>query len=148
MSVCEILPNLWLGNENIAKSNLFFKRNNINIVVNCSKDIPFYSNYTQNIRIPVDDNLEDIEIDKLYNYLDKAANLMETCLSNNEGILVHCYAGKQRSATVIASYLMKYGNLKTNDAILSIKSKRLVAFTPKVNFKTALIKYEKYLSIE
>ena len=44
----------------------------------------------------------------------------------NNGILVHCYAGKQRSACVIVGYLMKYGNLSMKNAILAVKSKRLV----------------------
>jgi len=146
MAVCEILPNLWLGNINIARNSIFFTKNNIKIVFNCSKDINFFSNYTENIRIPIDDNLKKTEIKKMYDYLDKAADLINTKLSNNEGVLVHCYAGKQRSATIIAAFLMKYGKLKSLDAIQSIKSKRLIAFTPLINFKQALFKYEKFLS--
>ena len=146
MSVCEIIPNLWLGNINIARNSKFFESNKIKLVLNCSKDISFYSNYTKNVRIAVDDNLKSEEIDKMYKYLDKGSDLINMTINRNEGVLVHCFAGKQRSATLIAAFLMKYANLKMKDAILSIKSKRLVAFTPCINFRSALQRYEEYLS--
>jgi len=145
MSACEIVANLWLGNIKASKSSLFFDENNIDVVINCSKDIPFYSNYTENIRIAVDDSLEEEEIEKLYTYMDKATILINTKLLEQKSVLVHCYAGKQRSAAIVAAYLMKYGNLSLNDSLQSIKSKRLIAFTPGINFKNALNKFEKYL---
>ena len=57
MSVCEILSNLWLGNIVSAKNSRFFIENNINVVVNCSKDLSFYHNNTKNYRISIHDNL-------------------------------------------------------------------------------------------
>jgi len=143
MSVCEILPNLWLGDINSSKNKCFFDDNNIDIVMNCTKDIPFYSNYTKNIRISIDDNLENSEIDKLYLYLDKAVDLLNMELLNNKNILIHCYAGKQRSASIICSYLIKYANMSLLESIEAIKSKRLIIFTPCINFRNSLIKYEK-----
>jgi protein-tyrosine phosphatase len=142
MSVCEILSNLWLGNIVSAKNSRFFIENNINVVVNCSKDIPFYHNNTKNYRISIHDNLEEEEINKFYDYLNKIIPLIHDHLLNNDKILVHCYAGKQRSASIICCYLMKYGNMTLKQSIESIKSKRLIAFTPYINFKDALIKYE------
>ena len=142
MTACEIISNLWLGDIRSARSQLFFDENNIKVVLNCSKDIPFYSNYTENIRISVHDNLEKEEIDRLYKYFPKAVELINNKLLESKGILVHCYAGKQRSATVIAAYLMKYGNLSRKDAIQTIQSKRLISFTPLVNFDKALKLYE------
>ena len=145
MAVCEILPNLWLGDIRSARNKAFFEDNNINIVINCSKDIPFYSNYTKNFRISIDDNLEKSEIDRFYLYIDKAVNLINNEILNSKNILVHCYAGKQRSAALVSAYLMKYGNISLKEAIDSVKSKRLIAFTPGVNFENALVKYENYL---
>jgi len=145
MSVCEILPNLWLGNIRCAKNKVFFDTNTIDIVINCSKDIPFYSNYTKNIRISINDDLTSKEINRFYFYLSKACDLINENLLNNKNILVHCYAGKQRSAGIIAAYLMKYADMNYNNAIQSIKSKRLIAFSPSVNFEIALKKFEKAL---
>ena len=148
MSVAEIIPNLWLGNIKIAKNKQFFDDNNISIVINCSRDIPFYSNYTNNIRISVNDNLKHNEIVRLYKYMDKSSNLIHKELLDNKSILVHCYAGVQRSASIIAAYLIKYGEMSLKTAILSIKSKRHNAFTPSVNFLEALIQFEKDIKLK
>lgn len=145
MSCCEILPNLWLGNLKTAQSGNFIEKYDIDCILNCSSDIPFYTNETLNIRISVNDNFKQDEIDKMYNYLDKSSNIIEKYLKDNKKILVHCYAGKQRSACVIAAYLIKYAGMTLNESINSIRSKRLIAFTPKVNFLEALKKYENSL---
>jgi len=141
MSCCEIIPNLWLGNIKSAQNNNFFEKYNIQIVINCSKDIPFFSNYTTNIRISINDNLEDSEIDKMYTYLNNSSNLINKNLLLNNGVLVHCFAGKQRSACIIAAYLIKYCNMSLKDSIQAIKSKRLICFTPQINFLKSLKKY-------
>lgn len=143
MSVSEIIPNLWLGNIIISKNKAFYDEHDIKIVINCSKDIPFYCNYTKNIRIPVDDNLKKEEIDRLYKYLDVTSDYINKQLLKNIPILVHCYAGKQRSASIISAYLMKYASMSLKDSILSIQSKRKQAFEPGINFKQALLKFEK-----
>ena len=102
----EILTNLWLGNI-IDSRNIDFL-NNIDIVINCSKNIPFSNKQNQQIRIKVDDNLEKNEIVNMYKYLDAITEYIHKSLVNSKRIFVHCYAGKQRSATVICAYLMKY----------------------------------------
>ena len=142
MSVCEIIPNLWLGNILIAKSNKFFIENNITVVVNCSKDIPFYHNHTTNYRIAVDDNLKKEEIDKFYEYLPKIIPIVHNHLLKNDRVLVHCYAGKQRSASIVCCYLLTYGDMDFKKSIESIKTKRLVSFTPEINFLKAMQKYK------
>lgn len=145
MSVCEILPNLWLGSIIIAKNNEFFQDHDIDIVINCSTDIPFYSNYTKNIRVKVNDNEEESEINKMTQYLNVMSDFICKNLQLHKKILVHCYAGKQRSATIIAAYLMKYASMKLDDAIASIKSKRPNAFSPKANFQQSLDEYAELL---
>lgn len=142
MSVAEILPNLWLGNIICSRNSKFILDNSINVVVNCSKDIPFSSKNTKNYRIAVDDNLKETEINIFFEYLDKIIPIIHEHLLNNDVILVHCYAGKQRSASIISAYLMKYSNMSLKQSIEVIKTKRLVAFTPEINFRNALVNYE------
>ena len=142
MSACEILPNLWLGNILASRSSKFIMGNNVSVIVNCSKDIPFCTNHTKNYRIAVDDNLKKKEVDIFYTYLDKIIPIIHTHLLNNDVILVHCYAGKQRSAAIIASYLIRYSKMSLKQSVESIKSKRFIAFTPEINFLDALISYE------
>lgn len=137
----EILSGLWLGNIVDAKNKEFI--NSLDMVINCSKDIPFLSKNTKNIRIPVDDNLEEKEIKNLFKFLPKVTSYIHSALNNNKNILVHCYAGKQRSASVIVAYLIRYLNISLEKAILLVKSKRIIIFTPCINFKRALLKFEK-----
>ena len=60
----------------------------------------------------------------------------------NKKIFVHCYAGKQRSATIVCAYIMKYLNLSYKCSIELMKSKRIVVFTPLPNFDDALRLFE------
>tara|TARA_B110000967_G_C18541645_1_gene390925 strand:- start:63 stop:506 length:444 start_codon:yes stop_codon:yes gene_type:complete len=140
-SANEILSGLWLGNIIDSQTEEFI--NNMDIVINCSKDIPFYTKTTKNIRIPIHDNLEQSEIRNLLKFLPKITTFIHTSLLNNKNILIHCHAGKQRSASVIVAYLMKYLKITLEKAIILVKSKRNIIFTPCINFKAALINFEK-----
>jgi protein-tyrosine phosphatase len=57
---------------------------------------------------------------------------------NKKPVLVHCFAGMQRSCAVVACYLIKYYNITPLDAINFIKKKRNVAFFGGVNFMRTL----------
>jgi atypical dual specificity phosphatase len=136
----QIIPNLWLGNIIDSRNSEFLKQ--IDVVINCSTNIPFYSKDTQNIRIRVEDNLEKEEIENMFKYLDNTADFLHKTLLENKAIFVHCYAGKQRSATVICAYLMKYLKLSYKDTTELMQTKRLVIFTPLPNFDVALKQFE------
>jgi len=137
----EIIPRLWIGNMNDALNYGLLKNLNVKTVVNCTKDIQFINNDLTNIRVPVDDNLEPQEIENMYKLMNRAVDLIHLSLMSGETVLVHCHAGRQRSAAIIAAYLMKYGGISPVDAIRFIRSKRNIAFFPQVNFKNAIIKY-------
>mgnify|MGYP006100210021 FL=1 len=137
---CEIIPNLWLGNVLDSRNKLFME--NIDVVINCSKNIPFCSKTAKNVRIKVDDDLKKEEIVNMYKYLDNATQLIHNYLLNNKTVFVHCYAGKQRSATVVCGYIMRYMSLSYKETTELVKTKRLIIFTPLPNFDEALKHYE------
>jgi dual specificity MAP kinase phosphatase len=62
-------------------------------------------------------------------------------LKNDGRVVVHCRAGQQRSAAVMAAYLMRKGIL-LDDAIKYIKTKKKDAFLHSVNFMPALKIFE------
>ena len=136
----QILNGLWLGNI-IDSKNLEFLEE-IDIIINASTDIPFVSKKTKNIRVSVKDNLEKEQIIKLYTYLDNITEFIYNSLMDNKKIFVHCYAGKQRSATIVCAYIMKYLNLSYKSSTELMKSKRVVVFTPLPNFDDALRLFE------
>ena len=140
MSACEILTNLWLGNIRDSRNIEFI--NSIDVVVNCSKKIPFLNKNKKCIRIPVDDNLEKIEIENMYKYFPKITEIIHNYLQNNKIVFVHCYAGKQRSASIVIAYIMRYLHINYKNSLKLLESKRSIVFTPLVNFENALVLYE------
>lgn len=149
MSVTEIIPGLWLGDDKSFCNKKFIERAGIRFIINCSKDLDENGFGIETIRINVDDrpsvsHMEDNEI--MSEALDSTVEYIHKCLMTNKGVLVHCRAGKQRSACVVAAYLMKYGEVDIDKAVYYIRTKRLVAFQPSVNFLPALKKYMSIVS--
>ena len=147
MKVKEIIPGLWLGDKDISMNKQFFKDNDINIVINCSKDLPFINLDVEKVRLKIHDNLENEEIINMYNNLNYITKYINDNLLLCRNILVHCYAGKQRSATIIISYLLKYGKMNLEKSIDLLKSKKNDVFIPKNNFIYSLKLYNKHISI-
>jgi protein-tyrosine phosphatase len=132
-----IVPGLWLGNAKAAMDEEFLKKHKITCVFNCTKDQPFHSHTRKRYRIPVDDNLQPQEIRNLelwsYEIVYKLAREHK-----NESVLVHCYAGMQRSAAVIAMYLIARYSMKKDNAVTFIRKQRPIAFWPFVNFEKSI----------
>ena len=143
MSATEILPNLWIGNCIVAKNKYFFESNQIQISINCTKDSVDNSVSKKTLKLSVSDSLLKEDIIKMYHLLDKTCDYIHNSLMSNHGVMVFCYAGKQRSATIIVAYLIKYGKMSLVEAIQLCRTKRPSIFTPGINFQEALVKFAK-----
>ena len=73
-----------------------------------------------------------------YLYISYCCNVY---LNNNIGVLVHCYAGVQRSATVVLCYLLKYKNMSLDMAKAIMKEKRSIVFFPYPTFEIFINNY-------
>lgn len=141
--IVEILPNLWLSSYKYALDEKFIKDKKIKVILNCTKNIKFINlPNIKKIRISVNDSLKHEDIVSLYNYLPSTVDLIEKHMNNMEPMIIHCYAGQQRSATVIAAFLIKNTNLTYLESIIFIQSKKKNAFKPGINFSNSLKKYE------
>jgi hypothetical protein len=141
-----IIPGLWLGNIETAQDKHFMSKNNIKLIINCSNDIPNYFNNTiKTIRIPVDDSLKEKDFVIMSKYIPSIIEIIYDNLYRGNNVLVHCFAGMQRSACIVCAFLMYYFHLNTYESITYIKSKRTIAFTPYVNFLKSLIIFENYI---
>ncbi len=69
------------------------------------------------------------------------ASSINVYLNNNIGVLVHCYAGVQRSATVVLCYLLKYKSMSLDMAKTIMKEKRNIVFFPYPTFNTFINNY-------
>jgi hypothetical protein len=130
----EILPRLWLGNAKASMNEDFIIKNNITVVFNCTKNLPFSPMIPIKYRIPVDDNLEEEEIRNMELWSSEIAYKMMTEYVEGKTILVHCMAGRQRSAASVAFMLIAYLKIRALDAMKMIKEKRMIAFYPRANF--------------
>lgn len=136
-----ILKNLWLGNLEAAQDHDFLTKSGIKLVINCTKDLPNYHENDKNIqyiRIPVDDSLLKKDFIVMTDYLFHIIPYLDQVLKNNISVLIHCYAGMQRSACVVAAYLIK-NKVPLYKAIHFIQKKRNIAFTPQINFIDSLL---------
>lgn len=134
----EIIPRLWLGNARASMNEDFIRRNNIVVVFNCTKNLPFSPIIPIKYRIPVDDNLEEEEIRNMELWSGEIAYKMMTEYVEGKTILVHCMAGMQRSAASVAFMLIGYKKMRALDAMKLIKGIRSVAFHPRANFGRAI----------
>ena len=145
-NAAEIIPNLWIGDRNDAHNIRFIREFDIKLIINCTKNISFHKKFThQKVRVNVDDKDTSnaiTENKKMYHCLIDLTKTIHTYLQKNQAILVHCYAGAQRSAAVVAAYLIKYGKIDYRTAVKYIQSKRVKCFNPSINFGPALLRYE------
>jgi len=130
----EIIPRLWLGNAKASMDEEFITRNNITVVFNCTKNLPFSPIIPVKYRIPVDDNLEEAEIRNMELWSTEIAFKIKKEYMEGKPILVHCAAGMQRSAASVAFMLIVHKNMRGLDAMRFIKEKRNIAFYPSANF--------------
>lgn len=147
MSANEIIPNLFLGDIMASKNKEFYDSVNIGMVVNCSKNIPFMEGGTfKKVRVPVDDNLKMEEIQNLGKWSPKIIRQIWEEYSKGTTILVHCHAGMQRSAAVVAMFLMFYQRCTHKEAMKRIRKRRPIAFQPGANFYNAILQFESSLN--
>ena len=134
----EIIPNLWVGDFFASQDENFFKEFNVKFVVNATTHIPFGDFYKRRkvdaIRFPILDSFDPVYQEFMRKHKNTIAEAIRGALQKGEVVLVHCHAGMQRSATLVAVFLMRYHNMSKQKAIKFIKSKRSVCFEPKPTF--------------
>lgn len=130
----EILPGLWLGNAKASMDEHFIHRNNIQVVFNCTKNLPFCHLIPIKYRIPVDDNLEEEEIRNMELWSSEIAFKIMAEYKEGHVILIHCMAGMQQSAASVAMMMIAYLQIHATPAMNMIREKRPIAFYPNANF--------------
>lgn len=81
----------------------------------------------------------------------KVVPIIHKYIQEGHNVLVHCVAGVQRSASIVAMYLMKYYGFNLEDSVKFIRSRRPVSFygylNPSgkinINFYQALLIFSK-----
>jgi protein-tyrosine phosphatase len=132
-----IIDNIYLGNGYNASNYSVVRDYNIKYIVNVTKEIPNYYEYNivsinntscapsnldiKYFNIPILDNDEghiSVNISNVLNFIEEAQS------KNDGNILIHCYMGSSRSASVVLAYLIYKYNFTLNNALKYIKKKR------------------------
>ena len=138
----EILPGLWLGNRAASQDVAWLREKGIETVFNATKDIPFAPGVKHAYRIPVDDNLEPTEIANMRRWAPESVVKILREYKTGRPLLVHCYAGMQRSAALVAMTLIAHKDYDAEKAMKYVRDRRPVAFFPAANFKDAIGGFE------
>ena len=117
----EIIPDVWLGGKQDAREvDEKFK-----LVVNCTPDLPDTQREgVRIVRVPVPDGQGEEQNAAMTEHLPHVIDTIMDTLDRGEGaVLVHCEAGRYRSATVIVALLVKYRGYSLDDSRLLVRSK-------------------------
>lgn len=118
-SVDEIEPRLFLGNVTSAVNLNFLKSNNITHILTIeSFPIPNYVSSNSNATIKYI-QIADMTRENIIQYFPECIEFINSVLEDPEkknGVLVHCFYGVSRSATIVIAYLMKKYKLSYHQA--------------------------------
>lgn len=139
-----IIKGLWIGSEGDSADPTFYTRHQIRLVINATPSIPMRAPADVRVyRIPVDDAPD--ANDTMLRHFPTAVLLIDEVLSHGHNVLVHCRAGMQRSAAVVAAYLMWKRGLTADQALEYVNKRKPETFWPRPTFEPALRAWQRAL---
>jgi len=137
----EIIPNIWLSESKTALNKSFLLEYGIKVVFNCTKDVPFTNLDIKKYRLSVNDKLTELDQQEMFDLLPEMTHLMMIAYKSLTPMLIYCHAGIQRSATLVAAFLIRTTGINYISAIKIIQTKRPMTFQPGINFLETLKKF-------
>ena len=136
---CQIEEGLFLGSIGTANNKEELKNFNVTHILTVANSLPpKYPNESVYKVL----NVADTKFTDLQQHFDECFNYIEQAKRAGGSVLVHCFAGMSRSATIVLSYLMKKHGLRVSQALAHVKSKRPQA-APNAGFILQLQDLEK-----
>lgn len=137
-----LLDHLYLGSIGAAMHKAALKSLGITHILIVAEKLPalFPSDFTYKTL-----NLSDTPEADLLSILPEAIEFISQVEAANGKVLVHCFAGKSRSSSVCAAYLMKTQGMRLAQAVEYMRSKREVV-QPNLGFMLQLQTYEERTS--
>ncbi|KAJ1694093.1 hypothetical protein LUZ63_010791 [Rhynchospora breviuscula] len=140
---CLIDPGLYLGSVGAALNKDKLKALNITHVLTVARSLqPAYPGEFIYKKIDVLDSPET----RLEDYFEECINFIDEAISTGGNVLVHCFAGRSRSVTIVVAYLMKKHRMTREVAFSLVISKRSLA-APNSGFMRQLDNFEKLLGL-
>ena len=133
----EIIDGLYLGDHVASDNKYILARHGITHILTLGTGL--YPKFPQKYTYKWISEL-DSPTANLKQHFTACHRFINNCFATGGRILVHCYAGISRSATVVISYLMKEHKMNLAQATGLVRSKRWF-INPNAGFQKQLQKY-------
>ena len=145
----EIIPNLWLGSIKARFDKEFLDEKGITCVINCATEnkVKKYATEPHHLKhgdiiyynLNLRDRGDERSMKMLYDIYDIVTKSISLLLKDGHVVLVHCYAGKYRSPSVVMAFIMRYGQLPYENVYATMKRryKSVSSF-----YSASLVRYE------
>jgi hypothetical protein len=134
----QILDKLYLGDVNSAKNRHYLKEVGVtHILTLLEAECTFWPEEFTYKTI----HISDIEKANLAQHFDSTHKYISGAIKDGKSVLVHCFAGISRSASVVCAYLMRELSISADEAIKFVQGKREIVF-PNLGFQQQLREYE------
>jgi hypothetical protein len=135
-----VIPGLFIGGITSANDDRLIKSNKITHIVSAQPATIHNDIIYHNVHVDDDERVD------IYSYFYNAVEFIDDALSHGNNVLVHCYAGISRSASIVLAYLMAINKYTLSDALELLISKRRIC-DPNRGFVLQLKCFEWALSL-
>ncbi|KAG9457988.1 hypothetical protein H6P81_002496 [Aristolochia fimbriata] len=140
---CKIEEGLFLGSVGVACNKELLKSLNVTHILVVAQSLePAHPNDFIYKKIEVLDSPQT----NLEQYFSECFDFINEAKRSGGGVLVHCFAGRSRSVTIILAYLMKTHHMSLSQALDLVKGRR-PEISPNHGFITQLRKFERALGV-
>jgi dual specificity phosphatase 12 len=108
--ISEIIPGLYISNWFASNNENIMEEYNIKLVITLEtrgKPRNILNYYNKNKIHHIHYYLDDHPNADIKRFFDHSESIISEYIRNNKNVLVHCYAGISRSATIVLNYLLK-----------------------------------------
>nr|XP_034594341.1 dual specificity protein phosphatase 1B-like isoform X2 [Setaria viridis] len=138
---CPIEQGLYLGSVGAALNKEALKSLNITHILIVARSL--------SPAFPAEFNYKKIEVldspdTDLLKHFDECFSFIDEAISSGGNVLVHCFAGRSRSVTIVVAYLMKKHQMSLESALSLVRSKR-PQLAPNEGFISQLENFDKSL---
>ena len=133
----EIIPGIYLGDINSAYDKQTLKDLKITHVISVLSG--FVPPYQDDFNYLVLDALDTVNTN-LFDNFETTNKFIEDAFDTNGKVLIHCMAGRSRSVTILAAFMIKTFGINVNKVLNAIRIKRSIV-QPNDYF---IIQLEKY----
>lgn len=138
---CQIEEGLFLGSVGVACNKEALKSLNVTHVLIVANSLePAFPNDFIYKKLDV----LDTSVTNIAKHFQECFDFIDEAKQAGCGALVHCFAGRSRSVTIIIAYLMKRHQMSLSQAFSLVKSKRSQV-APNLGFMAQLRDFEKSL---